>query len=326
MWNILLADSTTKTMLFVLIGVLLAFIVLLVILGTVFIVSLRKRAPVVKVVMAPSLEEEKPEEREQLEQQEETMQEVAEEPEEAEVEQVELTEEVGAEPEPVTESKKREEEIVVALPETAEEEDNDSEADESDVEYVEEGGVHVRYEKSFTAKLTQLKSEVKDWYSLLKNELLSYKKVRSRMSWKRESFRLGRMTVARFVVRGKTLCLLLAVEPAGYAGTKYSVEDVSSVAANADTPCLYRIKNARRAKYAVEIIAGLMKELKVLKDASFAEQNYAMPYEDTAALLEQGLVKRVVTAGNSPFAKIGAVEELPIAQDENKEPNGGNHE
>ena len=99
MWNILLADSTTKTMLFVLIGVLLAFIVLLVILGTVFIVSLRKRAPVVKVVMAPSLEEEKPEEREQLEQQEETIQEVAEEPEEAEVEQVELTEEVGAEPE-----------------------------------------------------------------------------------------------------------------------------------------------------------------------------------------------------------------------------------
>lgn len=307
MWGILLADSTTKTMLFVLIGILLAFIVLLVVLGTIFIVSLRKRAPVVKVVMAPTIDEDE-EDTEEPKEENLTQEETKSEEEEIEIEQVELTEEVGVNEEKPHVFEQQKQEAVIALSETSEE--DEAEEDESDVEYVQENGIHVRYEKSFTAKLIQLKNETKEWYSCLKNELLSYKKVRARMSWKKESFRMGRMTLARFVVRGKTLCLLLAVEPAGYAGTKYSVEDVSQVAANADTPCLYRIKNARRAKYAVEMIAGLMKELQAGKDGAFVEQNYVLPYEETAVLLEQGFVKRVITTGNSPFAKIGATEEL----------------
>lgn len=263
-----------KTMLLVLMIVLIAFIVLLVVLGVVFIVALRKRAPVVKVVMAPLAQgAEEPEA--QSEQQSEVSQDAT-----ASVAATEAQNPPPAVPEP---------------------EQDDDEPEEDEPVFVTEGQERVRYDRSLTAKIAQLKNESKDWYSELKNELLSYEKVKDRMSWKRETFRIGRMTVARIAVRGKTLCLMLAVEPAGYAGTKYTVEDVSNVASTADTPTLYRIKSVRRLKYAKEMLAGIMKELKVYKDPRYEAQDYFMPYEGDMALMQRGLVKRVVSGTTRTF-------------------------
>ena len=77
--------------------------------------------------------------------------------------------------------------------------------------------IRYRYNRSFAAKLIQSEDKVKRWYSELKRELLSYKKVAARVSWRHESFRYGRPTAAKFVIRGKTLCLCLALDPAAYA-------------------------------------------------------------------------------------------------------------
>ena len=155
------------------------------------------------------------------------------------------------------------------------------------------GARTIMYNKSFTAKLIQLDDISKQWYSMLKNELLSYRKVRARMSWKRESFRLGRKCVARFVVRGKRLCLLLALSAADYEGTRYRVEDISDVKSCADTPCLYRIKNARRAEYAKSLIADVMAQLGAEKTETPSE-NYVLPFETTEALIERGLIKKII--------------------------------
>lgn len=275
-----------KTMLLVLMIVLIAFIVLMVVLGVVFIVALRKRAPVVKVVMAPLAATDDETDEEQSEQQPQVQQDVA-----AVGEATEQT------PPP---------------PVLASEPDDDEPEDEEEVMFVTEGQERVRYDRSLTAKLAQLKNETKDWYSELKNELLSYEKVKDRMSWKRETFRVGRMTVARIVVRGKTLCLMLAVEPAGYTGTKYAVEDVSNVASTADTPTLFRIKSVRRLKYAKEMLAGIMKELKVYKDSHYEAQDFFMPYEGDMALMQRGLVKRVVSGTTRTFR----IEEVDKAEAE----------
>lgn len=155
------------------------------------------------------------------------------------------------------------------------------------------------YNKSFTAKCIQLDDVAKEWYSMLKNELLAYKKVRDRMSWKRESFRLGRKCVARFAIRGKRLCLLLNADPARYAGTKFLVEDLSYVKSSADTPCLYRIKTERRAQYAKELIAEVMAAAGAGKTAR-AEESYVLPYEETEELIARGLIKKL--AVNIPAA------------------------
>ena len=155
--------------------------------------------------------------------------------------------------------------------------------------------IAVRYSKSFTAKLIQSEDETKEYYSRLKNELLSYKKVKARMSWKRESFRIGRTLIARLQYRGKKLCLYLALDPKSYEGTKYYVEDVSAVASNAQVALMYRIKSERRAKYALDLIADVCAKYGEEKKKTYKQTNYAAeyPYDSTESLVERGLVKEI---------------------------------
>ena len=150
----------------------------------------------------------------------------------------------------------------------------------------------IKYNRSFTAKLIQSDATPKEYYSELKNEILSYPKTRCRMSWKRESFYAGKDLVARFRIRGKTLCVYFPLEAADYEDTKYKVEDVSDVAYNEGATCLYRIKNDRRLKYAKELIATVMEGLGREKGEE-QTVNYVKqyPYEKTEPLIERNLIK-----------------------------------
>ena len=141
--------------------------------------------------------------------------------------------------------------------------DKPAEDGTSRIVYTSEDGwyVRVRYDRSFEAKLIQADDTLKRWYSELKNELLSYKKVTSRLSWQHEAFRLGRGTVAKLVIRGKTLRIYLALDPSAYDGSKYVVEDASEHAKFEKTPLLYRIRSERRCRYAKELIAAAIAAL-----------------------------------------------------------------
>lgn len=151
--------------------------------------------------------------------------------------------------------------------------------------------IRYRYNRSFSAKLIQSEEKVKRYYSELKNALLAYKKVVPRVSWRHESFRYGRPSVAKFVIRGKTLCLCLALNPADYAESKYIVDDMSRYAKFANTPLLYRIKNDRRCRYAKELIAKLFDGA---EPSDHTEEDFSdIPYEETQPLVERGLIKIV---------------------------------
>lgn len=154
-----------------------------------------------------------------------------------------------------------------------------------------EGGA-LRYDKSFTARLIQSDDELKQWYTELKNYLLSFKKVKDRMSWKRESYRYGRESVVRLGFRGKTLCAYLPFDPNDLADSKFKVEDVSDNVSYADTPCMYRIKNARRVKYLMELIDTVMERLSGGARIERESVDYYMPYEGIVELIGKGLVKR----------------------------------
>ena len=285
-----LLEVFNKSLLLGLMIVLLVLFVLLTALGIVFIVALRKRAPVIKVVMAPPPPESDKDDDVQDEPEEEPAEEQLEMEEVAAIPEEPKTEEAQPAPPPAP----------APEPEPEREEYEDDDDDESST-FVTEGVERVRYDRSFKAKHIQMKDESKEWYSTLKNELLSYQRVKSRLSWRKETFRIGRMPLARFVIRGKTLCLLLAIEPSGLQGTKFTVDDVSAVAATADTPCQYRIKSARRAKYAKELIGIVMKELNMRKIPDYVAQDFFVPYEGTVALMEKGLTKRVVSESTRTF-------------------------
>ena len=191
--------------------------------------------------------------------------------------------------------------------------------DDENAEIIEEvivNGVVMRYNRSFTARIIQADDVLKARYSELKNYILSYKGVCNRISWKRETFRLGRNIFACFTVRGKTLCLCLALDPARYADTKYKVVDLSVRSPKSKQPCLYRISSDRRVKYAKELIDMLMSEYGVQLPLELASENYVLPYRTTEELIKTGLIRlsgdKVAAFGEeAPAATEQGLEQLP---------------
>ena len=246
----------------------------------------------VSEVIAEEIKEE-PVEEVAEEQPEETVEEIVEEQPEA----VEAVEEVVEE--------KKQVEAVSVQPATDEDENDAPESEEDEDEEtevlrgVEEStglAIVVRYKKSFLAKLIQSSDETKGYYTTLKNELLSYNKVKSRISWNYDSINYGRVKLAKFVMRGKTLCLYLALNPDDYAETNIKVERSESKKFE-EVPCLYRIKNPRRATLAIDLIVDLAVKYGIEKGEQ-QNEDYYMPYEATEPLVERGLIKELISKEN----------------------------
>lgn len=161
----------------------------------------------------------------------------------------------------------------------------------------------MRYNRSFHARLIQAEDSVKEWYGVIKNTVLAYAKVSSRMSWKYESFSYKRNPIAKLFIKGKTLYLYLPLNAADYAETKYKLEDVSEISQFAETPALYKLKSERRVKYAQELLTTVCENL----DCKLTDRqpvDYYEPYNSDAVLIKQGLVKRVIEEAGKSF--IGA--------------------
>lgn len=150
----------------------------------------------------------------------------------------------------------------------------------------------IKYSKSFLAKLIQSDDETKRYYSAVKNRLLSYNGVKSRIAWKWESFRSGRKTLAKLRLRGKTLSICLALDPENRFERKYNVESLADIKAYAATPCMCRIKNERRLRCAEELIAELMMRNGITEKPR-EKTDYAeiYAYETTDALIARKLIK-----------------------------------
>lgn len=160
--------------------------------------------------------------------------------------------------------------------------------------------VHVLYDRSFKARVMQADDQLKEFYDLLKNKLLSYKGVKSRFSWSGESFRIGRKLYAVLAVKGKTLNLYLAIDPNTLLESKFKVEDASESKKYVDVPTRYGIKNPLRSRYALELIEMA---LEGIEPSNAPYVDYKLPYENTAKLVEMGLVK-IKADGSTENAKL----------------------
>ncbi len=154
-----------------------------------------------------------------------------------------------------------------------------------------------RYRRSFRSRMIQSQGNVQEYYSVIKNALLSYKGIKDRTSWDYESFNKGRVKVAKINAKTKTLYLYLAIDPATLQDTKYFFEDMSDKKKYAQVPVLMKIKGERKLKHALELIEKICTEqleLPAVKD--FEAADYTVPYENTAALVDQGLIKQYTAA------------------------------
>ena len=242
------------------------------------------------------------------EQAEEPAEEVAEETEEQAEEPVEeATEETEEEEKLVTVS-----DVVEGEPEVADEEDEvigeiveDIDENPSEGEIMPDGlpatangGVDfanmMKYNRSFIARIIQSTDDQKRYYGQVKNALLAYKKVNSNIAWGAERFNKGRETIARFKIRGKTLCLYLALDPNEFETSVYHHTDVSDNKSMHGTPMMVKIKSPRGVKKAIRLVDIMLERRNGIK-REIAERDYAAmyPYETIEELIEEGLVKDV---------------------------------
>ncbi len=157
--------------------------------------------------------------------------------------------------------------------------------------------VRVHYRRSFLARYIQASEKQQEYYGRLKNQLLGYKGVKSKISWKADRFNKGRATLVKMDIRGKRLYAYLALDPKAYEGTKYRFTDVSDK--KPDTPMLLKIKGKLGILHASELIDALAEKYGLTK-IERAEENYSMPYEDDQALIDRSLIKLVYPKGVAP--------------------------
>ncbi|MDE7453288.1 MAG: hypothetical protein K2N22_02650 [Clostridia bacterium] len=195
-------------------------------------------------------------------------------------------------PAPVEEDEEEEEDDDDRL-----EKDDDDSGDGEDLYFGEEGvdfSNMMKFNRSFIARIIQGTDQQKNFYGAVKQALLSYKKVNSNIAWGAERFNKGRETVARFKIRGKTLCLYLALDPNEYKVSVYHHLDASENKSMNGTPMMVKIKSPLGVKKAIRLIDEMMEARGGIK-RDLLERDYAAmyPYETIEELIEEGLVKDV---------------------------------
>jgi hypothetical protein len=141
----------------------------------------------------------------------------------------------------------------------------------------------------------QSEERVKEYYSSIKNELTSYKRVNSNVSWHGDRFNYGRDTIAKVNICGKTLCFYLALDPEDpeYKSTIYHQKNVGNQKAYESTPFMFKIKSDAAAKKALRLVGYLAEKVGAVKDETFTPVDYTeeFGFETTKQLYDQGYIK-----------------------------------
>ncbi len=152
--------------------------------------------------------------------------------------------------------------------------------------------VHIPYSYSFVARLIQAPDSTKHYYSAIKNELLSYRLVKSRISWRYDTYNLGRLQLVRMAVRGKNLFLYLSLDPTEYPYEIYHQVDKGAARAFRKVPMRICVKSDLGLRRARRLIGEVMKRAAIQR-GEIEPIDYAAwyAYLDTEALIEKELVK-----------------------------------
>ncbi len=151
----------------------------------------------------------------------------------------------------------------------------------------------VRLRRSFMSRLIQ-NAEIQPIYSVLRNILLGYKNVKSRITTHGEIFRFGKEKIAVIGVKGKTIYLYLNIDGAKLVGTKYHFEEVIDNLTYEGTPVRIRVKGGRSQKFARELVAMIAEEKGMTLNEKYKKTEFFADYESDEMLVNKGLIKKYV--------------------------------
>lgn len=206
-----------------------------------------------------------------------------------------VIEEPAVEVEPVAEVEPAVEEPVVEE-EIVEENEETVDLGEDFIEVIDENNKKLIINKRlYTNKLCLAESDLKNNYNIIKNAILKYAKVRSRISANYESFRKGRKLLVRFNILGKTLRVYLALDPNEYPVTVYHQRDEESKRKYELVPMMLRVRSPRSVRNAVKLIDELMEKEGIALAKNYKEVDYAkeFKYDSNALLIKDGFKKLV---------------------------------
>ena len=156
--------------------------------------------------------------------------------------------------------------------------------------------IDIKYSRSFISNIIQGDELIKEYYSDLKNHILSYEGVKSRLSWKFDSYNRGRDQLFKIKVRGKTICIYLALDPDNYEVSKYHHEAIDAKIFE-DVPMLFKIKSGLGLRKAKQLVDDTMARFEIAKSEKpkFVDYVKKYPYTETEELVQQKLVKVLVS-------------------------------
>ena len=155
--------------------------------------------------------------------------------------------------------------------ETEENTDDDKDVDEA----IDEGKI------TFKSKMLGASVENKAIYNALKNELLSYKGVKSRVVNGGDYFRRPGKQIVKIIFIGKTIRLALALNPDDYDYNIYHQKNRGTMKKYFDTPMFVKVQSLLGVKRALKLISDLMEKegLKPDKKHQYDDHLYNLTYE-----------------------------------------------
>ncbi|MBR2870590.1 MAG: hypothetical protein IKB98_04360 [Clostridia bacterium] len=125
-------------------------------------------------------------------------------------------------------------------------------------EQVEAFGIQRKDFRHFKQKLVDSSDVVQDRYEQVVSLISRIDGIRVIEGKKQESFKKGHSSVARLTFRGKTLCILLALNPNEYQNTKYIFTDISEFKSHTLYPMRLKLTSDRQVRWAKELINDII--------------------------------------------------------------------
>ena len=147
-----------------------------------------------------------------------------------------------------------------------------------------------RYSYSFQAKLIQSDNEIQDYYTDVKNLLLSYDGVKSKVGWDYDAFIYKGREIARIDIEDGLLNLYLKLDANDYLGSYDNAINHNNPKFK-DTKLLYSIATIADVDGAYELIDDLATENHIYPGEDRYD-DYHFEYETNDELIARGLIKK----------------------------------
>ena len=193
-----------------------------------------------------------------------------------EIEQVEQP--IEPKEEPIVVSEVVEEQVEETIVEEANEKEKVIETVE-DVVHVEEPKLETITKEidlskiKYEGKLMYAPIEIKEQYSIIKNHLLAYSGVTSRISSNKETFRKSGV-LAQIKLTNNKINVYLNVTPEPFIAEGYKVKNVGDSKQYEETPTHIKISNDKSIKEFVDILEVMMTSKEIKRKQRFKEINY----------------------------------------------------